>query len=43
MAGAARESDPPSAAMTVPLLLWLGFATFLGEELWRRNKPITRG
>lgn len=36
-AAAAREADPPAAAMTVPLLLWLGFATLLSEELWRRN------
>jgi tryptophan-rich sensory protein len=43
LAGAAREADPPSAAMTVPLLVWLGFATFLGEELWRRNKALSRG
>jgi tryptophan-rich sensory protein len=43
LAGAASESDPPSAAMTVPLLVWLGFATFLGEELWRRNRTLSRG
>ena len=36
-AAAAREVDPPASAMTVPLLLWLGFATVLSEELWRRN------
>ncbi len=36
-ATAAREVDPPASAMTVPLLLWLGFATVLSEELWRRN------
>ncbi len=42
LASAARKSDPPSAAMTVPLLLWLGFATFLGEELWRRNTTLSR-
>ncbi len=36
-AAAAREVDRPAAAMTVPLLLWLGFATVLSEELWRRN------
>ena len=34
---AARDVDPPAAAMTVPLTIWLGFATFLSEELWRRN------
>jgi tryptophan-rich sensory protein len=36
-AAAARDVDPPAAAMTVPLTVWLGFATFLSEELWRRN------
>jgi len=36
-AAAARDVDRPAATMTVPLMLWLGFATFLSEELWRRN------
>jgi len=36
-AAAARDVDRPAAAMTVPLTLWLGFATLLSEELWRRN------
>jgi translocator protein len=36
-AAAAREVDRPAAMMTVPLTLWLGFATLLSEELWRRN------
>ena len=36
-AAAAREVDRPAALMTVPLTLWLGFATLLSEELWRRN------
>jgi len=36
-AAAAREVDRPAAAMTVPLTMWLGFATLLSEELWRRN------
>ncbi|MBC7799290.1 MAG: tryptophan-rich sensory protein, partial [Gemmatimonadaceae bacterium] len=39
---AAREVDRPAAAMTVPLLLWLGFATLLSEELWRRNPRLSR-
>lgn len=39
---AAREVDKPAAAMTVPLLLWLGFATVLSEELWRRNRLLSR-
>lgn len=39
---AAREVDRPATAMTVPLLLWLGFATLLSEELWRRNRMLSR-
>ncbi len=39
---AAREVDKPAAAMTVPLLLWLSFATVLSEELWRRNPLLSR-
>ncbi len=42
MAVAAREIDKPAAAMTVPLLLWLGLATLLSEELWRRNPQRSR-
>ncbi len=34
----ARKVDKPAAAMTVPLLFWLSFATILSEELWRENK-----
>lgn len=39
---AAREVDKPAAAMTVPLVLWLCFATLLSEELWRRNPRLSR-
>lgn len=39
---AAREVDKPAAAMTVPLALWLGFATLLSEEVWRRNRWLSR-
>lgn len=39
---AAREVDKPAAAMTVPLLLWLGFATVLSEEIWRHNRRLSR-
>lgn len=39
---AAREVDKPAAAMTVPLLLWVGFATLLTEEVWRRNRWLSR-
>lgn len=42
LAYAARKADPPAAAMTIPLLLWLGFATVLSEELWRRNPRLSR-
>lgn len=34
---ASRKVDRPAAAMGVPLMLWLGFATLLSEEIWRRN------
>ena len=39
---AAREVDKPAAAMTVPLVLWVGFATLLTEEVWRRNRWLSR-
>ena len=39
---AARSVDRPAMAMTVPLCLWLGFATVLSEELWRRNRLLSR-
>ena len=42
LAFAARKVDKPAAAMTVPLLLWLSFATVLSEELWRRNPRLSR-
>lgn len=29
--------DRPAAAAGAPLTLWLGFATLLAEEIWRRN------
>lgn len=29
--------DRPAAASIVPLTAWLGFATLLAEEVWRRN------
>jgi translocator protein len=29
--------DPIAAAAEVPLVAWLGFATLLSEEIWRRN------
>lgn len=36
VAVAAREDDQAAAA-GVPLALWVGFATLLAEEVWRRN------
>jgi tryptophan-rich sensory protein len=42
MAVAARDVDKPAAAMSLPLLVWLGFATVLSEELWRRNPRLSR-
>jgi tryptophan-rich sensory protein len=40
---AAREVDDTAAGLTVPLVLWLTFATGLSEELWRRNERPSRG
>jgi len=34
---AALRADPVAAMTSTPLLLWTAFATFLGEEIWRRN------
>ncbi|MDY0958404.1 TspO/MBR family protein [Sphingomonas sp. CFBP8993] len=33
----AWKVDRPAAASVVPLAAWLGFATLLAEEVWRRN------
>jgi len=33
----AAKSDRVAAATAVPLVAWLGFATLLAEEVWRRN------
>jgi translocator protein len=42
MAISARKVDESAVIMTIPLLLWLGFATVLSEELWRRNPKLSR-
>lgn len=42
LAVTAREVDRPAAAMSMPLVLWLTFATVLSEELWRRNPRLSR-
>ena len=34
---AAERVDRPAAALGVPLVLWIGFAGLLSEEIWRRN------
>lgn len=36
---AAAEVDKKAAAAGVPFAAWLGFATLLAEEVWRRNPP----
>lgn len=33
----AAKTDKMAAATALPLVAWLGFATFLAEEVWRRN------
>jgi len=34
---AAAKVDRPAAALAVPFVGWLGFATVLAEQVWRRN------
>lgn len=36
---AAAEVDKKAAAAGVPFVAWVGFATLLAEEVWRRNPP----
>ena len=33
----AAKVDKPAAAAAVPFVAWLGFATLLAEQVWRRN------
>jgi tryptophan-rich sensory protein len=33
----AAKVDRPAAGAAVPLVAWLGFATLLAEQVWRRN------
>ena len=35
----ARRVDRPAARMVTPYLGWIGFASALTEELWRKNPP----
>ena len=37
-ATAAAAVDRPAAALAVPFVAWLGFATLLAEQVWRRNR-----
>lgn len=37
-AAVAARTDRPAALTAVPLIGWLGFATLLAEEVWRRNE-----
>ena len=34
---AAAKVDRPAAALAVPFVGWLGFATVLAQQVWRRN------
>ena len=36
-AAVAAKTDKLAAATALPLMGWLGFATLLAEEVWRRN------
>ena len=36
---AAAGVDRPAAAVGVPFVAWLGFATLLAERVWQRNAP----
>lgn len=37
-AAVAAKTDRPAAVTALPLIGWLGFATLLAEEVWRRNE-----
>lgn len=37
---AARQVSTPAAIAGVPLIAWVGFATLLTEEIWRRNDSV---
>ena len=34
----AARVDRPAATLGIPVVVWLGLATLLSEELWRRNR-----
>lgn len=37
-AASAAKVDRPAAALAVPFVAWLGFATLLAERVWARNR-----
>ena len=37
---AADKVDRTAASLGAPLVAWVGFATVLTEEIWRRNDPV---
>ena len=39
----AAKIDRTAAATALPLVAWLGFATLLAEEVWRRNRAGEAG
>ena len=39
----AGEVDRTAGRLGVPLVLWVGFATLLSEEIWRRNGSAADG
>ena len=38
----AAKVDKPAAAMGVPFVAWLGFATLLAERIWQKNPAEVR-
>ncbi|MGY2733892.1 TspO/MBR family protein [Sphingomonas sp. UYP23] len=39
----ASKVDRPAAVAAVPFVAWLGFATLLAEQVWRRNQGRSDG
>jgi tryptophan-rich sensory protein len=37
LVASAAKADPPAATASIPLVVWLGLATALSGDLWRRN------
>ena len=38
----AARTDKPAAALAIPFVAWLGFATLLAERIWRDNPAASR-